>query len=82
LPWVGTLAGVLRRMNEVRCLKLVFSFEASELSKTRRKLAKVLASVIASGLLDFLDSPPIVRIVRPSYNKWDFPDCFPDLDYI
>ena len=63
LPRDATLFETLRRMNEIRPFKLVFLPEAPESrqEKVRRELAEALDSVTASGLLDFLDSPPTIR---------------------
>jgi len=53
----------LRTMNEVRPFKLAFLLEVPDSSQgeARRKLARALDSVIAEGLLNFLDSPPTIR---------------------
>jgi len=73
----------LRKMHEVRPFKLVFSFEGPcfvfwsgrpALVEPRRELKEVLDSLATNGLLDFLGSPPTIRIVTqlPHY-EWDFP---------
>ena len=63
LPQRVTLFETLHIMNEVRPFKLVFSLEGSDCcqGEARRELAEALDLVTARGLLDFLDSPPIIR---------------------
>ena len=60
-----TFFGALRMMKEVRPFKLVFSFDSLFPSihdeEERQRLAEGLDLVNAKGLLDFLDSPPIIR---------------------
>ena len=57
-----TLFEVLRKMNGTRSFKLVFLLEPSDLyQENLQELAETLESVTANGLLDFLDSPPIIR---------------------
>jgi len=53
---------------------LVFSLEAPSVSllEARRTLEEVLESATATGLLDFLDSPPSIRIARSRFYEWDF----------
>ena len=53
-----TLFEALRAMNEVRPFKLVFLLQG----KARQKLAETLDSVAAKGFLNFLDSPPTIRL--------------------
>ena len=57
LPLGVMLFETLRTMNEARPFKLIFLF----LGEAREELAGALDSVIARGLLDFLDSPPTIR---------------------
>lgn len=54
----------LRAMTRVRPFKLVFLLEAEDCirGEAQRMLVGALESVIAKGLLDFLDSPPTVRL--------------------
>ena len=53
-------------MNEVRRFKLVFLLRAPDPCEARRELLEAIESATAKGLLDFLDSPPTIRIaVRP-----------------
>ena len=54
----------LRAMNDIRPFKLVFLFLVLDRfqEEARRKLAEALDSVAAKGYLDFLDSPPAVRV--------------------
>lgn len=59
-------------MHEVRSFKLVFSLEICSLPEAERELAEVLVSVVAEGLLDFLDSPPTIRNPRLRHDHWDF----------
>jgi len=63
----------LRRMNEIRPFELVFSLEAPSFSllEARRTLEDVLESATVIGLLDFLDSPPSIRIARSRFYEWD-----------
>jgi len=60
---------MLRAMNEVRPFKLVFSLEVSDLARpgARLDLARGLEFVTAKGLLNFLDSPPTIRIAPPEH---------------
>jgi len=63
----ATLFETLRTMNLVRPFKLAFLVQVPHSSSTegRRKFEAALATVIARGLLDFLESPPTIRIVQP-----------------
>jgi len=63
LPRDITLFETLRKVNNVRPLKLVFSADIMEIYQEglRRELAEALGSVVAKGFLDFLDSPPTIR---------------------
>ena len=74
LPWAVPLFVELRAMNEVRPFKLVFLLETLGYSEARRELEEALDTVTALGLLDFLDSPPTIRIARLRHYKWDFLD--------
>jgi len=60
-----TLFETLRTMNELRPFKLVFSFDALSRSvhdeERQRRVTEDLDLVNAKGLLDFLDSPFIIR---------------------
>lgn len=62
-----TLFETLRTMNEVRPFELVFLLQLPHpLSRDgRRRFELSLETIIAKGLLDFLDSPPVIRIVQP-----------------
>ena len=69
----------LRKMNETRPFKLLFSFEGPcfvpkgnrrELVEPQWEVKAALDSVAAEGLLDFLDSPPTLRNVK--CRQWDF----------
>ena len=64
LPQDDMLYETLRRMNEARPFKLVFLFEGlyRGVEEARRVLARSLELLIMKGLLDFLHSPPIIRI--------------------
>lgn len=83
LPQSAMLFQTLRNMNEERPFELVFSFEGPcfverwmgwEPAEARCELKKALDSVTANGFLDFLDSPPTVRITtQPDRYEWDFP---------
>ena len=72
LPQEVTLFETLRKMNEVRHFKLVFSVEAEDERGARRELAVALDSAAAKRLLDFLNSPPTIRTAPPRYHRWDF----------
>jgi len=72
LPWAVPLFRELHVMNEVRRFKLVFFLKMLGCLEAQRKLAEVLHSVTALGLLDFLDSPPTIRMARPHHYSWDF----------
>jgi len=84
LPHEVMMFETLRKMNEVRPFNLVFSFEGPPLvprggqsasAEVRWKLEEALDYVATKGFLDFLDSPPIIRIVmRVHHYEWDFPD--------
>ena len=84
LPREAMMFQTLRKMYEVRPFKLVFSFEGpppvpregrSVPAGVRRKLEKTLESVATKGFLDFLDSPPTIRVAtRVRHDEWDFPD--------
>ena len=71
LPQGVTLFETLREMHKVRRFKLVFLLEVDDIWDARRELAEALDSVADKGLLDFLDSPPTVRTIRPRYCRWD-----------
>jgi hypothetical protein len=62
----------LRTMNGIRPFKLVFLLVAPDPSwgEARRKLEEALDSVMARGLLDFLDSPPTIRSGRIREQGW------------
>jgi len=84
LPQEAMLFETLRKMNEARPFELVFSFEGPcfvwkggqwEPAEARWELKEALDSVAAEGFLDFLDSPPTVRITtQPRCHEWDPPD--------
>jgi hypothetical protein len=73
LPSEVTLFETLRAMNKVRPFKLVFLLMAPRLSlgEAHQKFAGAFDSVIARGLFDFLDSPPIFRSDRFREQWWD-----------
>jgi len=66
LPHEAELFETLDRMNTVRPFKLVFLLEVSDTLRdsARQMVTEMLDIVAARGLLDFLDSPPTVRIAR------------------
>jgi len=74
LPLAVPLFGRLRTIHKVRRFKLVFSLERVGLPEVHRELTEALVSATAEGLLDFLDSPPTIRISRRRHHKWDFLD--------
>jgi len=61
-------------MHKVRRFNLVFLLETSGCSGAQEELVKSLDTVIAQGLLNFLDSPPVIRIARFRHYRWDFLD--------
>lgn len=63
LPEELELVKTLRKMNEVKPFKLVFSLEVPRLSKWQ--IVAVLDLVAVDGLFNFLDSPPTVRCAPP-----------------
>lgn len=73
LPQDVMLFKTLRKMNEVRPFKLVFLLEVPEFSQVgaQWKVVEVLNSVTIKSLLDFLDSPPIIRTARSRQQEWD-----------
>lgn len=61
LPSQVVLFQALRTMNKVKPFKLAFLVEISGFyPEERQELAGALDSVIAKGLLDFLESPPSI----------------------
>ena len=74
LPWAVNLLGELRRMQEVRRFELVFLVGGPETWGVRGELAEALKLVTAKGLLDFLHSPPTIRISRSRHHEWDLLD--------
>jgi len=88
-PWNPVLFQTLRTMREVRPFELVFLLDMNSphlrhgearrnVVEALRKFTKALDSVIAKGLLDFLDSPPTIRLTGPRYYGWD--RSFPHFD--
>lgn len=75
LPQEVELFRTLRTMHKVKPFKLVFLLEVPDLHRGegQRELAGALASVTASGLLDFLYSPPTIRTARPQPSQVVFP---------
>jgi len=63
LPQEVAFFDALRAMDVIRPFKLVFLLEVTDAyqGKAGRELAEALDSAVASGLLDFLDSPPTIR---------------------
>lgn len=57
---------ILRKMSGIRPFKLVFLLEVSDPSqqKARQETEKALDFLAARGVIDFLDSPPIIRTTR------------------
>ena len=76
LPLPVTLFAALRRTNEFRHFKLVFLLMVEDpyVCEGRRELAEALDSVTIKELLDFLDSPPTIRVETPRDFKWDLLD--------
>lgn len=83
LPQEAMLFETVRKMKEVRPFELVFSFEGPcfvrrgerwETVEARQELEQALDSAAEKGFLDFLGSPPTVRLVtEPHQHDWDFP---------
>ena len=71
LPWSIPLFGELRATHEVRYFKLVFLLETLGLPEAERELVEALDLVASNGLLDFLYTPPTIRIPRPRHYMWD-----------
>ena len=71
---------ILRKMYEVKPFKLVFWPEVSDSlqGEVQQKLEGSLNLVTTEGLLDFLDSPPTIRIARSRQSRWISP--FPEFD--
>jgi hypothetical protein len=65
----------LRTMSQVRPFKLVFLLVDPDgfQEESRREWERDLGLVVARGLLDFLDSPPTVRSVRPAKDSGTYP---------
>ena len=74
LPWAGTLFRELRAVNEVRPFKLVFLLEMSDSWEAQQELMEALDSAATKALLDFLDSPPTIRISQTHHYRWDLLD--------
>jgi len=53
-------------MNELRPFDLVFLLEVLDFRQAQRELLETLDLVTAKGLLDFLDSPPTIRVLDMS----------------
>jgi len=66
----------LRTMGSIRPFKLAFLLEDSDYNQgeIRREVAEALDSATRIGLLDFLDSPPTIRIGKSSRPAWDWFD--------
>ena len=61
-----TFFETLRAMKEVRDFNLVFLLQIpNPPTREGRRFELALAEVNAKGLLDFLDSPPTVRVIEP-----------------
>ena len=72
LPLDVTAFRTFRRMHKVRSFKLVFLEEVSNpFQWEEQMLQRSLDPVIRNGLLDFLDSPPIVRCTRSRQLWWN-----------
>jgi hypothetical protein len=66
------LFDTLRSMNRVKPFRLIFLLLSPDLllREARRNLEGVLNKVAARGLLDFLDSPPVIRSAQPPEPRW------------
>ena len=81
LPSEVALFETLRKMNEIRPFKLVFSLEASyglSQGEVQREFTGTLHPITENGLLDFLGSPPTIRWARSHRYGWDasFPQLY------
>ena len=65
LPSDNELFRTMRAMYEVRSFELVFFLVVPNRfrEEARRRLVETLGSVTETGSLDFLDSPPTIRVV-------------------
>jgi len=67
---------ILRRMDQVRAFALVFLVKIEDLYRIRtgvlQKFGDAVFSATAKGLLDFLDSRPIIRTAQqtPEWELW------------
>ena len=61
----------LREMNEIKRFKLVFLLEILKQSQEEQSiLEKTLKWATGNGLLDFLDSPPTIRVEVVVHCEW------------
>ena len=62
----------LRKMNEVKPFKLVFLLEVLDSLQWRaqREMEEALDFLTTRGLVDFLDSPPVIRRTRFRQVRW------------
>lgn len=74
LPWATRLFRELRAVNEIRPFKLVFLLGKSDFREAQRELTEALDSADMKALLDFLGSPPTIRIAQSHHDRWDFLD--------
>lgn len=84
LPHGATLFQTLRKMHDIRPFELVFMFEGPcsvqrggqwQSVEARWELKEALDYVVSRGFLDFLGSPPTIRVdARPRDFEWDFPN--------
>jgi len=75
LPSDVTLFETLRKMNQAKPFKLVFSVQVTDslqgkLGEVRQGLMEALDSATSGGLLDFLDSPPNIRTAPFPIPRW------------
>jgi len=72
LPQQVTLFDTLRGMDVIRPFKLVFLLYPRDLpGGARRELVEALDLVTEIGFVNFLDSPPSIRIAEDHYSEWD-----------
>jgi len=84
LPQEVAMFQTLREMHRIRPFKLVFLFEGPyyalrggklELVDPRQDLEKAVDDAVSKGFLNFLDSPPTIRInARSRYYDWTLSD--------
>jgi hypothetical protein len=71
LPSDIALFHTLRKMNEIKRFKLVFLLRILNWTQgEQRVFEEALASVVAKGLLDFLESPHAIHVEGVTHSEW------------